>query len=86
MAIVVVSVEESEKIDEQLREMDEPLTLGEIEELLGESDSSTVEEIDLDLYWDEALSEDPDSTLSTGLSIEDARKQGLIPSDFDPDS
>lgn len=80
------TVEESEKIDEQLREIDEPLTLGEIEELLGESDSSSVEEIDLDLYWDEALAEDSNGTVSTGISIEDAREQGLIPSDFDPDS
>lgn len=80
------TVDETEKIDEQLREIDEPLTLGEIEELLGESDSFTAEEIDLDLYWDEALSEDSDSIVSSGISIEEARQQGLIPSDFDPDS
>jgi CheY-like chemotaxis protein len=80
------TVDESEKIDEQLREIDEPLTLGEIEELLGESDSLTTEELDLDLSWDEALAEDSDSTISSGISIEEARQQGLIPSDFDPDS
>jgi hypothetical protein len=80
------TVDESEKIDAQLREIDEPLTLGEIEELLGESDSFTAEEIDLDLYWDEALAEDSDSTVSSGISIEEARRQGLIPSDFDPES
>ena len=42
------------------------------------------EEVDLDSFWDDALeaSEKRAENVS-GLSLDEARKQGLIPGDFD---
>jgi CheY-like chemotaxis protein len=38
---------------------------------------------DLDTFWDEASTEEPGGDLSSGFSLEEARRQGLLPSELD---
>lgn len=62
----------------------EPLTLAEIQEMLGIEAGVDAEAIDLDSFWDNALEEsDSNSGEASGMSLDEARKQGLIPTEFD---
>jgi DNA-binding response OmpR family regulator len=55
-----------------------------IREFLGIDDPDAAEEVDLDSFWDDALEKSEKPPLnSSGMSLEEARKQGLIPTEFD---
>jgi CheY-like chemotaxis protein len=63
----------------------EPLSRIEMQALLGVELPENAADIDLDSFWEDALAgePDPDGGSRSGLSIDEARRQGLIPSDFD---
>jgi hypothetical protein len=62
----------------------EPLSLEAIREFLGIEEAATAQEVDLDSFWDDALEETERGPLnSSGMSLDEARKQGLIPTEFD---
>jgi hypothetical protein len=68
---------------ETTQEMEIP-SLDAIREFLGIEAPELVEGIDLDSFWDDALEETGRGPLnSSGMSLEEARKQGLIPTEFD---
>lgn len=68
---------------ETTQEMEAP-SLDAIREFLGIEVVETAEEVDLDSFWDDALEETARGPLnSSGMSLEEARKQGLIPTEFD---
>jgi CheY-like chemotaxis protein len=41
--------------------------------------------VDLDLFWDEALTEEPAADIGSGFSLDEAKRQGLLPSELDLD-
>jgi DNA-binding response OmpR family regulator len=63
----------------------EPLTLAEMQTLLGVELPEEAGEIDLDSFWEDALAQESgdEERNRSGLSIDEARRQGLIPTDFD---
>ncbi|MFZ0545302.1 MAG: response regulator [Candidatus Promineifilaceae bacterium] len=62
----------------------ESLSLEEIREMLGIENAEEVEAVDLDSFWDDALEETDQPKLnSSGMSLEEARQQGLIPAEFE---
>ncbi|NIW50289.1 MAG: hypothetical protein GWN30_37620 [Gammaproteobacteria bacterium] len=60
-----------------------PPSLEDIREFLGIDASDETEDVDLDSFWDNALEESEKGSSNTGMSLEEARKQGLIPTEFD---
>jgi DNA-binding response OmpR family regulator len=61
-----------------------PPSLDDIRTFLGLETTAEEEEVDLDSFWDEALEETEKGKLNaSGMSLEEARKQGLIPGEFD---
>lgn len=61
-----------------------PPSLDDIREFLGLETAQEPEYVDLDSFWDDALQESGKGAAgSSGMSLEEARKQGLIPSEFD---
>jgi DNA-binding response OmpR family regulator len=61
-----------------------PPSLEDIRAFLGIEEPGEAEEVDLDSFWDDALEESGKGKLnSSGMSLEEARKQGLIPTEFD---
>lgn len=63
----------------------DPLSIADMQALLGVEVAEAEEEIDLDSFWDDALAQESGDEGGnwSGLSIDEARKQGLIPSEFD---
>jgi hypothetical protein len=61
-----------------------PPSLEDIRAFLGLEEPGEAEEVDLDSFWDDALEETGKGKLnSSGMSLEEARQQGLIPTEFD---
>lgn len=60
-----------------------PPSLDDIREFLGLETTEGAEEVDLDSFWDDALQETEKGAATAGMSLDEARKQGLIPSEFD---
>jgi DNA-binding response OmpR family regulator len=63
----------------------EPLAVDDAEllALLGGEKVKKQESLDLDAFWDDALSQQDQEELTRGLTLEEARKQGLFPTDSD---
>ena len=67
---------------EPAKELD-PQALAEIQEMLGLQASGDIESVDLDSFWDIDFEESDSGSALSGMSLEEAREQGLIPTDFD---
>ncbi len=62
----------------------EPLTLADIQAYLGIEATTDGESIDLDSFWNEALEDTAEGSADgSGMSLDEARKQGLISTGFD---
>lgn len=60
--------------------------IAEIREMLSGDLEVEESEMDLESFWDEALSEAAEENeMSTGISLEEARQKGIISPEFDPD-
>ena len=85
----VESIEEPANIDAEESDLEttqemEPLTLADIQAYLGIESAGETEAVDLDSFWDDALEESGmDLGEGSGMSLEEARKQGLISTEFD---
>jgi hypothetical protein len=81
--IVEETAEIIEDMDPETTQEIIPPSLDDIREFLGLK-TTEGSEVDLDSFWDDALQESEKGTAgSAGMSLEEARKQGLIPSEFD---
>jgi CheY-like chemotaxis protein len=81
--IVEETAEIIEDMDSETTQEIIPPSLDDIREFLGLK-TAEGSEVDLDSFWDDALQESEKGTVgSAGMSLEEARKQGLIPSEFD---
>jgi DNA-binding response OmpR family regulator len=58
------------------------LDTADLDDLFGDSGGAVSVAGDLDSFWDDALTDQP-STSAKGMSLEEARKQGLFPADLD---
>ncbi|MCI0393945.1 MAG: response regulator [Chloroflexi bacterium] len=70
-------------------EESKPISLEEAQKLFGIDLShlgpQEAAEVDLDSFWDSALAEEDQALSSSGMSLEEARNKGLIPTEFDQD-
>jgi len=81
--VVAESAEtEGENFDPESTQEIIPPSLDDIRAFLGIDAPDEDEEVDLDSFWDDAL-EDSEKGSGSGMSLEEARKQGLIPTEFD---
>lgn len=55
----------------------------ELADLLASTETESAEAIDLDAFWDDALTDDTSDVMARGMSLEEAREKGLIAPDLD---